>query len=137
MSTAVVTCRAQGRTFPRRASTTGGSPTSKTIGPTPASGTGSANTSTCRLRRRRTARSQGPPPRQRTSAMPTSLSPPRSSDRPGYARLVANLAERIVARIRTRGPITFADYMETALFDPEDGYYTTRASLGFEGDYVT
>src|SRR5881392_3347707 len=27
--------------------------------------------------------------------------------------------------------------METALFDPEDGYYTTRASLGFEGDYVT
>src|SRR5438093_52995 len=33
--------------------------------------------------------------------------------------------------------MTFADYMETALFDPEDGYYTTRASLGFEGDYVT
>src|SRR5204863_340371 len=27
--------------------------------------------------------------------------------------------------------------METALFDPEDGYYTTRASLGFEGDFVT
>src|SRR3989440_13106593 len=27
--------------------------------------------------------------------------------------------------------------MEIALFDPEDGYYTTRASLGFEGDYVT
>src|SRR2546421_4634893 len=27
--------------------------------------------------------------------------------------------------------------MEAALFDPEDGYYTTRASLGFEGDYVT
>lgn len=27
--------------------------------------------------------------------------------------------------------------MEAALFDTEDGYYTTRASLGFEGDYVT
>src|SRR5438034_5918039 len=27
--------------------------------------------------------------------------------------------------------------MEAALFDPEDGYYTTRASLGFDGDYVT
>src|SRR2546423_2147501 len=27
--------------------------------------------------------------------------------------------------------------MESALFDPEDGYYTARASLGFEGDYVT
>ena len=33
--------------------------------------------------------------------------------------------------------MTFADFMETALFDPEDGYYTTRATLGFEGDYVT
>jgi len=50
---------------------------------------------------------------------------------------VGNLAERLVARIRARGPITFADFMETALFDPENGYYTTRASLGFEGDYVT
>jgi len=27
--------------------------------------------------------------------------------------------------------------MEAALFDPEDGYYTRHASLGFEGDYVT
>src|SRR5947207_5539065 len=54
-----------------------------------------------------------------------------------YARVVGNLADRIAVRIRARGPITFADYMETALFDPEDGYYTTRASLGFEGDYVT
>jgi SAM-dependent MidA family methyltransferase len=27
--------------------------------------------------------------------------------------------------------------MESALFDPQDGYYTTRASLGFDGDYVT
>src|SRR5438034_11176166 len=27
--------------------------------------------------------------------------------------------------------------MEAALFDPDHGYYTTRASLGFEGDYVT
>ena len=50
---------------------------------------------------------------------------------------MGNLEDRIVARIRARGPITFADYMETALFDPDDGYYTTRASLGFEGDYVT
>src|SRR5438552_16298654 len=54
-----------------------------------------------------------------------------------YARVVGNLADRIAARIRARGPITFADYMESALFDPEAGYYTTRASLGFEGDYVT
>jgi len=50
---------------------------------------------------------------------------------------VGKIGERIVARIRARGPITFADYMEAALYDPEDGYYTTRASVGFEGDYVT
>lgn len=45
------------------------------------------------------------------------------------------LKERLIHRIRTRGPITFADYMDAALFDPEDGYYMTRASIGFgEGD---
>ncbi|HEV8535401.1 MAG TPA: SAM-dependent methyltransferase [Candidatus Limnocylindria bacterium] len=33
--------------------------------------------------------------------------------------------------------MSFADYMEAALFDPEGGYYTTHAALGFEGDYVT
>ena len=27
--------------------------------------------------------------------------------------------------------------MEAALFDPNDGYYTTRVALGFEGDYLT
>src|SRR6266568_7753485 len=71
--------------------------------------------------------------------MATLSSPPTNRDRSasGYARVVGNLAERIVARIRARGPMTFAEFMETALFDTEDGYYTTRASLGFEGDYVT
>jgi len=45
------------------------------------------------------------------------------------------LRERLVQRIRGRGPITFAEYMDAALFDPEDGYYMTRASIGFgEGD---
>jgi SAM-dependent MidA family methyltransferase len=33
--------------------------------------------------------------------------------------------------------VSFADFMEAALFDPDDGYYTTHASLGFEGDYLT
>jgi SAM-dependent MidA family methyltransferase len=50
---------------------------------------------------------------------------------------VGDLRDRITARIRTSGPITFADFMEAALFDPDDGYYTTRASLGFDGDYIT
>jgi SAM-dependent MidA family methyltransferase len=47
------------------------------------------------------------------------------------------LGDRLIARIRARGPITFADFMETALFDPQDGYYTSRVALGFEGDYLT
>lgn len=48
------------------------------------------------------------------------------------------LGERLVRRIRSSGPITFADFMEAALFDPEDGYYTTRAAIGFEeGDFFT
>ncbi|MDE3101244.1 MAG: SAM-dependent methyltransferase [Chloroflexota bacterium] len=48
------------------------------------------------------------------------------------------LADRLIARIRSNGPITFASFMEAALFDPEDGYYTTRAAIGFEdADYFT
>lgn len=49
-----------------------------------------------------------------------------------------SLGERLARRIRASGPITFAEYMEAALFDPDDGYYTTRAAIGFEeGDYFT
>lgn len=49
-----------------------------------------------------------------------------------------SLTERLTARIRSSGPITFAAFMEAALFDPEDGYYTTRPAIGFdEGDYFT
>ena len=51
--------------------------------------------------------------------------------------LTTTLGERLIARIRAHGPITFAEYMETALFDPQDGYYTSRVALGFEGDYLT
>ena len=47
------------------------------------------------------------------------------------------LRDRLVARIRARGPIAFADYMEAALYDPDDGYYSSHVALGFEGDYLT
>ncbi|HET7700217.1 MAG TPA: SAM-dependent methyltransferase [Candidatus Limnocylindria bacterium] len=47
------------------------------------------------------------------------------------------LRDRLVARIRARGPLSFADYMAAALYDPDDGYYSTRVALGFEGDYLT
>jgi SAM-dependent MidA family methyltransferase len=38
---------------------------------------------------------------------------------------------RLRGRIRARGPITFAEYMEAALYDPEGGFFT-RAPVGRE-----
>lgn len=39
--------------------------------------------------------------------------------------------------IRTRGPLTIADYMAECLFHPEHGYYATRDPLGTKGDFIT
>ena len=47
------------------------------------------------------------------------------------------LRDRLIARIRARGPISFADYMDAALYDGKDGYYSSRVGLGFEDDYLT
>lgn len=47
------------------------------------------------------------------------------------------LLDALVTRIRARGAITFADYMDAALYDPQHGYYSTRARIGFDGDYLT
>jgi SAM-dependent MidA family methyltransferase len=47
------------------------------------------------------------------------------------------LGEKIAGLIRATGPISVADYMATCLFDPEDGYYTTREPFGVAGDFVT
>ena len=49
-----------------------------------------------------------------------------------------SLEKRIIERIRSNGPITFAQYMEAALYDPEYGYYTSgKHRIGFDGDYFT
>ncbi len=45
-----------------------------------------------------------------------------------------NVEEQIISRIRQKGPITFREFMEEALYG-EGGYYTT-ASV-FEEDYIT
>ncbi len=45
------------------------------------------------------------------------------------------VAEAIRATIRANGPITFAEFMELALYGP-GGYYE-RPSVGAEGDFVT
>lgn len=48
------------------------------------------------------------------------------------------LIEIIRAEIRTRGPQSFAWFMEQALYHPEHGYYSSgRASIGRKGDYFT
>ena len=52
----------------------------------------------------------------------------------GHPGLVAKL----VARIKQDGPLSFADFMEAALYDPEFGYYMTPGPrIGREGDYYT
>ncbi|MBX5449049.1 class I SAM-dependent methyltransferase [Thermogemmatispora sp.] len=48
------------------------------------------------------------------------------------------LEQRLIARIEKEGPLTFAEYMRAALYDPQDGYYRAGASrIGWAGDYFT
>ena len=47
------------------------------------------------------------------------------------------LAEKLAARIARDGPISVADFMQACLYDPEHGYYRTRAAIGGAGDFVT
>jgi SAM-dependent MidA family methyltransferase len=48
-----------------------------------------------------------------------------------------SLLERLRERIAREGPMSFADFMEAALFDPDEGYYSRGASIGEGGDFVT
>lgn len=47
------------------------------------------------------------------------------------------LQERLVRLITVAGPLSVADYMAHCLFDPEQGYYTTREPFGVAGDFIT
>jgi len=49
------------------------------------------------------------------------------------------LAEQLRERIKLGGPLTFRDWMQTALYDPDAGYYCRgdRNRWGREGDYRT
>ena len=47
-------------------------------------------------------------------------------------------AERVIRqRIRQQDRITFAEFMQTALYHPVDGYYTSEKPFGAAGDYYT
>lgn len=48
------------------------------------------------------------------------------------------LAEFLLGRIRSRGEMTFASFMEAALYEPDLGYYTSPGrKVGAEGDFYT
>jgi SAM-dependent MidA family methyltransferase len=48
------------------------------------------------------------------------------------------LIERIRAEIKTHGSISFARFMQQALYHPEHGYYSSgRCAIGRRGDYYT
>lgn len=54
------------------------------------------------------------------------------------AAATTKLAELILKRIRTRGDITFASFMESALYEPDLGYYTSPGrKVGADGDFYT
>lgn len=49
-----------------------------------------------------------------------------------------SIALELKDRIEERGRITFEEFMDTALYHPEYGYYTSKkARIGKEGDYYT
>ena len=48
-----------------------------------------------------------------------------------------SLEARLQKKIETTGPLSVADFMAVALYDPQDGYYTTRIPIGGKGDYIT
>jgi SAM-dependent MidA family methyltransferase len=51
---------------------------------------------------------------------------------------MSDLQQLISERIQRNGPITFAEYMRMALYEPEYGYYMTGAAkMGWEADYFT
>jgi SAM-dependent MidA family methyltransferase len=47
------------------------------------------------------------------------------------------LAVKIGNLIRRNGPISFRQFMEIALYDPEHGYYSKQREIGQRGDYYT
>jgi NADH dehydrogenase [ubiquinone] 1 alpha subcomplex assembly factor 7 len=48
-----------------------------------------------------------------------------------------SLTARLARRIAAGGPITVADYMASALSDPDYGYYRRNDPLGADGDFTT
>ncbi|HXF56843.1 MAG TPA: SAM-dependent methyltransferase [Actinomycetota bacterium] len=56
--------------------------------------------------------------------------------RPAAPAPAADLPARLRDRIRRHGSVSFAEFMEAALYDPEGGFYR-RVRVGTGGDFVT
>lgn len=50
---------------------------------------------------------------------------------------MSRLGDRLRARIADGGPITFAAFMEAALYDPQDGFYARGPRIGRGGAFAT
>src|SRR5207248_9457047 len=56
----------------------------------------------------------------------------------GPAAARVPLAEKLRARIEAEGPMRVRDFMEAALYDPEEGYYARGPAIGGQGaDFYT
>jgi NADH dehydrogenase [ubiquinone] 1 alpha subcomplex assembly factor 7 len=47
------------------------------------------------------------------------------------------LRHRLIARIREQGPLHFDEFMEAALYDPDDGFFSSLSPARPEGHFVT
>jgi len=72
-------------------------------------------------------------PARQSSALRTRTPESRSS---GIVQWQAPLARELAARIAANGLITFAEYMESCLYHPEHGYYSSEKRTRF-ADYFT
>ena len=48
-----------------------------------------------------------------------------------------NLESKIRARIKDEGRITFAEFMDSVLYDPDGGYYSRPDRISESGDFFT
>src|SRR5690242_942141 len=55
----------------------------------------------------------------------------------GITIRMSELPERLRQTIEQRGVISFAEYMERALYDPSGGYYRSSRAIGRRGDFFT
>ncbi|MGH2729464.1 MAG: class I SAM-dependent methyltransferase, partial [Actinomycetota bacterium] len=52
--------------------------------------------------------------------------------------MTTTLVDLVRERVRADGPMTFADYMSLALYDPDFGYYASGAErTGWRGHFLT